>query len=371
MSSQLARRLRIILLFIVLLAICGAMFYAGLRPRGFRLRNDVAWLAPENGIRFGRIGIAFTKEPADLAAPTPDGLSIELVVKVPIQNYRRLTSILCLWDDRAGVIFELCQWRQTLIGLRRKTGFFKDTETDFGGSVEPGKTHVVVITSRNGQGTILYADGRRAGSTGAFSISDDRESLGRLVLGNSATGRQSWRGGEILALSIHAEAFTQDAVLGRYRQWEETRVLPYSPTAAASYSFDEGGGTVAHDRAGKFGDLSIPFLFHIPDKQALSPPWKDFNLGRSFVRDALMNTIGFMPFGFFFLGLMRVLGGSLRRRALALTLAFGAAISLGFELIQAYLPTRASQMSDLILNVLGTLAGALAAKLLFRARASS
>jgi len=355
------------ILIVGLLAVCLFMIYAGLRPMGFRFRNDVSWLGPSNGLRFGRMGIAYTKEPLERNPGAMDSLSIELVLKVPNQQNRRLTSILSLWDNHNSVVFQITQWKRTLIVSQSRKGWFRDTVADFGKEVETDKIHMVVITSRRGQGTTLYIDGLRERFTAAFSTNSG-DSFDRLVLGASASGSNPWHG-EVYALSIHNEAFTEDQVRQRHRQWEETRILPNSTATAASYSFDEHSGDVSHDRAGKFGDLSIPLLFHIPQKQALSLPWKDFRLNRSFAVDASMNLIGFMPFGFLFYALLWSKGSFMvakarpltRRRGLAVTLVAGGSISLIFELIQAYIPTRASQMSDLILNILGTLVGALAA----------
>jgi glycopeptide antibiotics resistance protein len=72
----------------------------------------------------------------------------------------------------------------------------------------------------------------------------------------------------------------------------------------------------------------------------------------------LKNVVGFLPFGFCFYAYL-VTRPSLKR-ATALTVALGTAASLTIEVLQAFLPTRASGTSDLFTNALGTFIGALA-----------
>ena len=85
--------------------------------------------------------------------------------------------------------------------------------------------------------------------------------------------------------------------------------------------------------------------------------------------DVAANVLGYVPYGF--LGMAALYPGLRRALALALVVASGAALSLGLEAAQSYLPTRVAASLDVAANLAGLAAGALfGAAFLARLRAS-
>jgi hypothetical protein len=344
------------LLAIATLIVFAVMLYAGLRLKGFRLHNDVSWMAGNNGVHFGRSGIAYTNKKPQPDAFLPDSLSIELAIKVPEQHPYMSSTVLSLWSDDSPESVRLFQWKNFLIVQKQVMRFFKDRIAEVDAAVEFGKKHVIVITSCRGGGTTLYVNGVQGRSSTAFSLCGDSGPLWRLAIGNSSNARYPWHG-DLYSLSIYRGIFSADEVRARYRQWTATNTVPLSQGAIAVYPFDERSGAVVHDRTGLFGDLQIPNILRIPQKEVLTVPWKDFKWNISYLSDAVINLSGFIPFGFFLYALLRSMGGFAGRHRFMITVLTGSGISLIFELVQVFMPTRASQMSDLIMNTLGTLAG--------------
>ena len=93
-------------------------------------------------------------------------------------------------------------------------------------------------------------------------------------------------------------------------------------------------------------------LFH---QLFLEPPWKEYQPTWSYWKSNLINIAGFIPFGFFFCAYW----SSIRpiRRAGLVTIVLGTTVSLTIEILQAYLPTRNSGVTDLFTNTLGTAIG--------------
>jgi glycopeptide antibiotics resistance protein len=101
----------------------------------------------------------------------------------------------------------------------------------------------------------------------------------------------------------------------------------------------------------------IPVFYHALQKAVLVPPWKDSRP----VRDIAINLFGFIPFGFFyFMYRMKKNAGAILRNAAA-TVILSGLISAAIELLQVYLPTRASQLTDIMCNTAGSLLGVLIA----------
>lgn len=78
--------------------------------------------------------------------------------------------------------------------------------------------------------------------------------------------------------------------------------------------------------------------------------------------DVIINLLAYMPFGLFWARALAGKGSGLRR--LSQVVVMGALLSLAMEWGQAFLPNRVSSLADWVLNVSGTLIGALLIKVL-------
>jgi glycopeptide antibiotics resistance protein len=90
----------------------------------------------------------------------------------------------------------------------------------------------------------------------------------------------------------------------------------------------------------------------------LVPPWRVQEYNRSFWNDLFVNILGFIPFGFAVSAWARKDGERKNTTAMGIALLLGAGISLFIELLQVYLPTRDSSLTDVMNNVLGMYLGA-------------
>ena len=80
--------------------------------------------------------------------------------------------------------------------------------------------------------------------------------------------------------------------------------------------------------------------------------------------DNILNLIGFIPFGFILAATLIKLGGTFEKHYFFITVLFCFTVSLIIEILQAWLPSRSSSMSDLIFNTLGALIGAMVLRIL-------
>jgi len=109
----------------------------------------------------------------------------------------------------------------------------------------------------------------------------------------------------------------------------------------------------------------------ILDKKILSLTWEELNFDSRFIQDIIINFAGFIPLGFVLIATFIKAGGFFKKYGILITLVSGFTVSLTIEFLQAWIPSRSSDILDLIFNTLGTLLGVMLYIFLLTIRGSS
>ncbi len=163
-------------------------------------------------------------------------------------------------------------------------------------------------------------------------------------------------------LAIYDRELTVDEVSQHFVSWTNGagKGLATSEGVVALYRFNEQTGNIVHNQIDSATDLLIPERFFVLHEQFLERPWDEFRQDWNYWKDVGINIAGFIPLGFsffaYFLTVRKI------RRPVLVTVILGFAVSLTIEVLQSFLPTRDSGMTDLITNTLGTALGVLAFK---------
>jgi hypothetical protein len=212
----------------------------------------------------------------------------------------------------------------------------------------------VTVTAKGGQ-TAVYVNGALARITPQFPLSS-QDFAGKLVIANSPGVGNSWSG-LLRGLAFYDQEFSPAQVSHHYETWIEKGRPDISDNerAVALYLFDERAGRVIHNHVPSGSDLYIPDRYVVWDQTFLRPFWLAYRPTWGYWTDVLVNIVGFVPFGFLFCAYF-ALNERIKRPAL-LTILLGFTVSLTIEFLQAFLPTRNSDTTDVVGNTLGTCFG--------------
>ncbi len=320
--------------------------------------NDVSWLGDRTGLRFGKSSTAISSRAFEMAgAHSESSVSVE----VWLQPRR-------IWDGGAFLAFytpgnpHQLSLRQFDGGLEVRSEIRNDPDAPKAGIIYLKNTFVksrpVFITITSGvNGTSVYVDGVLARGAPDRRLSA-KDLAGRLVVGDSPGQTDSWSG-ELLGLAIYRNELTPTQVLRHYQTWTKGgRPDIYDEERnVALYLFGERTGRIVHDGAGLHVNLYIPDKYVVLDQILLEPFWKEFNMSLSYWEAALKNVVGFVPFGFCFYACLS--GHKVKSAAIA-TVILGTLTSVTIEVLQGFLPTRDSGMTDIFTNTFGTWVGMMA-----------
>jgi len=353
-----------VLLWVVCILICAILLTAGLWPLDFKPENRVKWLPDENGIRFFGKGMIYSSNPFNSSKDRDvhGAVSIEFWAQPNPERNWGLPRILAFCDKQKTETFFIEQWRSELILRYEKitgTGREKRRYRQIGlpNAFSNDVKHFISVASGTA-GTAFYLDGQLAKNYPDFILPSENIELSEyMVLGNSPSGQEYWSG-DLFGLAFYNRYLTPSEISESYLSWKQNG-YPYTNEdgLVALYLFNEGKGNLLKNHQGPAPDLEVPRSFRPLKRAILMLPWQDFRISPSYLDDVVINIAGFIPFGFFFAALLLNTARVDRRRAYFLTLILGGTISLVIELTQAFLPTRNSNLRDLLCNIFGTALG--------------
>jgi Concanavalin A-like lectin/glucanases superfamily/VanZ like family len=347
-------------LFTLRLLVLAVILVAGLWP--FHVpRNEVNWLEHQNGLNFGRHGVAISVNAfRDTHSADDVGNSLEIWL-TPEQNVGE-GSILAFdssLDPRAP--FRIRQY-DTSIAVQRhlvdERGNVTRPWLKVDHVLSAGKRVLVSITSDRTH-TRIYVDGTLAGTSLEMGI-EDQEFTGRLILAKS-TVDDGWSG-QISGLAIYRRELTSEQVRDHFKRWTSgMNLLPGEELPVALYRFDEHAGSTIRSLVGPMNDMTIPDKYFVLHPAFLRPTWEQYSgtwnywKSRSCWEDWAVNIGGFMPVGFVFFASANSAKSKGHRALLVVLLGFS--LSFTIEALQRLLPTRDSGMTDLFTNTAGTALG--------------
>jgi hypothetical protein len=355
------RLLRVICLIILLILIV-----AGLWPFNFRAKNKVTWLKNQNGVHFYGQGIIVSSDIRGRGEklPFPDkSITLEIWLR-PLLETGSLPHILTLYDGKSPELFLVGQWKSHLVIRSRiedPAARIRDKpyrEIGLQNGLLKNQDTFITITSGAG-GTAIYVNGKRIQSYSNYNmLAALTERPLRFILGNSSAGESFWSG-NIMGFAVYNRVLTTAQVFKSYQTWtgKDPPLVSADGGCLGMYLFDERKGTTIHNETDVNDALVIPEIFKPVQRRILSPFWQGYRWILSSVQDIIINVIGFIPFGFFFSALLVKITGQRRLLTCFAVIILGLGLSLAIELIQAYLPTRDSSLTDVVMNSIGTILG--------------
>jgi hypothetical protein len=345
------------ILGVLCIFVLGGILVAGLWPFHAPI-NDVTWVNNADGLDFNRHGTLVSSKtfrPASSGDETFCSVEISLLPR----SLDDSSTILAFFTAEPAIRFSLHQFGTDMV-LQSLSQTVDSRARGAGIGVKVRDVFLIrqplLIAIASGlAGTSIYVNGVLLGAVPKFRLSTG-DCSGQLVLGTSPVVNRSWSG-QLRELAIYSQELTEAQISRHFESWTARKHFDVGQDehVVALYLFNEHHGRTVHDSSGSEINLSIPERFLILHEKFLERPWQEFHNDSGYWKSVLINIGGFIPLGFFFYAYLAM---AKRSGLPALTaLMLGAAVSLTIEVLQAYLPTRDSGVTDIITNTLGTCLG--------------
>lgn len=349
--TQWLRRRRLQLLAAACAIMLGGVLTACLWPFHAPM-NEVSWSG--TGAVFGAHGMILSQGAFSLNNQRDEnGWTLELWLQ-PAHAWDSRT-ILAIYNPKQARGFSIHQFRSELLVENGVWGeeFRARTPKIYVDHPFRERPPVVLAVASDAQGTSVFINGKLAQKAAGFTV-PAAELTGNLVLANSPVTSDCWPG-EIRGLALYNEPLAAPAIRKHYEEWMRAG-RPDDGRALAVYEFSQHKGRVIPSLAGSGPDLYAPPRYQVLHQALLKRPWNEYYPGRGYWKNVLYNVGGFVPLGFCLYSFLFLVLRA--RRSMGLSVAFGATVSLSVEVLQAFLPTRDSGMTDILTNTLGSAIGA-------------
>ena len=350
-------------LYFLIVILFGILFF-GLRPKDYNFLNCVTWITDQAGIHLRKYGIVYTNpiiEKKETGFSESNNLSVEIALKLENPSTKEFNFIAVLHDGNDSNQLLLAQWRSWIIFMngddyahKRKTNRIAvDTAL-----LPKGPLFLTITTSNNG--TKLYCNGKFIQENKNLTLTMPNGRKSRLIVGNSVYGNHSWEG-DVFGLVIYRATLNSKDIEFHFDKWSKEHNFSFAKNdkPLVLYCFDEKDGKLALDHAGGNHHLKIPHRMKILKRKILEPDWEKFEYESNYIQDCFLNLVGFIPFGFSLSATLIRFRGKFNHHVVLKTVFFCFLVSIFIEIVQAWIPSRSSSMSDLILNTCGALIGSI------------
>jgi VanZ family protein len=346
---------KMFLVFLFTLVLLITLFF-GLKPRGFRFANQVDRLGDGGGIAFPNGGMVYSRGTLGEIGIS-DSLSIAFTIK-PYRTGRQLSKVVSLIDGEGRALLEVEQWSTELLVTMWDPDGTRIGRIGIEDALSADALRSAVVAVSHGRMRVSIDESAGLQSSCGVTVPVGFFENCRILIGLSATGRNPWRG-EMEELGIFRETVSGIEIgdfeknrLGRFglQTFRDTK-------PSAMYYFNELSGSTVADRSGNGWNLEIPAYPRMFKYEVLTLNLENPLTDRGLAMDMIVNLLGFIPFG---ACLSLCLGSFIeaRKRTIVTVVVCAALVSLGIELLQVFIPTRTSQLLDVILNTAGALIGA-------------
>jgi hypothetical protein len=328
--------------------------FAGLSP--FRApKNGVTWIRAEDGLRFSGDSVVISEQLFATPSQLAEGCSVELWFQS--SNNTGSSTMLDFYQAQLKHQFTIRQIGNSLIQVAT-TDTTGVRMVDWDHTFFPGERTLVTVTSGVG-GTTLYMDAVAVAAAPHFRIQSS-DCSGQLLLGEGAVSYNDWNG-DVFGVAVCVCTLSEQTVRDDFAAWRSGRRTDLGDEAVALFTFGERSGAIAHNDVPGQPALIIPATFQVQGHPFLEKPRADLGNGIDW-KDLAINVVGFVPFGFFLSASI----ASARWAGWSWVASFlgGALVSLTIEVLQWYLPTRDSSLTDVVTNVVGTMCGTAAYRFL-------
>jgi len=339
------------------------VLFFGLYPKKWTSTNNIQRLSEPNSLNFRFPSMAYVTDLSSLFnSQNLNEFTIQLPVVPANIDKHGFRPILMIHngDDRHQLT--VWQWGTSVIVMNGNDYDYsmRSPRISWEDALTAGEESLITITSSK-RGSHLFINGQlvKEAQNLKLTIPNAHKKL-RLILGNSVYGKHSWEGA-IYGLLLNSQALSTEKVTYYYKQWIHQRDLSCNSSDGPMllYTFNEYENTRIQDDTGHNQPLELPERLVILKKTFLSFSWHQFRPNLSFLFDAVINLIGFIPVGAVMCYWSSQSRSLPRKFEVKLILAFCFFLSLSIEIIQVWLPYRHSSILDLTLNTLGAWLGIL------------
>ena len=331
----------------------------GLWPRGYTFVNETRHTSDARAIEFGRYGLIYSRPFVPERFFQSNEFSLEMAFEPAPMNSGGFKSILMIHNGQDLEQFMVGQWKSWIIAMNGDDYNTRRRLPRISARVRPGDRVRFFTLVSGPKSTRVYIDGILKREIHGKPFLHIPKGKARLLIGNSVYGVNGWNGA-IYGLAFYNRSLSRSEVREHYRQWHREDSLKFArhhdPVFLYLFSKDSFSRQVKDlGIAGK--DLEDPRIMPVFKMKFFTLRTDFSTVGPVFFKDILINFLGFMPIGFASMLFIYGTGWFTFRKAALISLLFSFSLSLFIEFCQAWLPSRNSDILDLIFNTLGAVAG--------------